>query len=134
MTYKTFTSEALAARKLVELRDRWLNPPEWVKWVDEPVPGYPKRPVPRNEGRREGSQETDADETSTTPGRSGSRMHTRRWTLPSRRPTAGLPISPMTMPCANCSNTTAATDPRVTRSPARSDLLVGSAQVWVGVP
>ncbi len=38
-----------AARRLVELRDRWLNPPEWVEWVDEPVPGYPKRPVPRNE-------------------------------------------------------------------------------------
>ena len=35
-----------AARRLVELRDRWLNPPEWVEWVDEPVPGYPKRPVP----------------------------------------------------------------------------------------
>ena len=38
-----------AARRLVELRDRWLNPPEWVEWVDEPVPGYPKCPVPRNE-------------------------------------------------------------------------------------
>ena len=38
-----------AARRLVELRDRWLNPPEWVEWVDEPVPGYPKRPVPRHE-------------------------------------------------------------------------------------
>ena len=38
------------AQGLVELRDRWLNPPEWVEWVDEPVPGYPKRPVPRNEG------------------------------------------------------------------------------------
>ena len=37
-----------AARSLVELRDRWLNPPEWVEWVDEPVPGYPKRPVPRD--------------------------------------------------------------------------------------
>ncbi len=35
-----------AARRLVESRDRWLNPPEWV---DEPVPGYPKRPVPRDE-------------------------------------------------------------------------------------
>ncbi len=35
-----------AARRLVELRDRWLNPPEWVEWVDEPVSGYPKRPVP----------------------------------------------------------------------------------------
>ena len=40
---------AAAARKLVQLRDRWLNPPEWVEWVDEPVPGYPQRPVPRNE-------------------------------------------------------------------------------------
>ena len=40
---------ALEARRLVELRDRWLNPPEWVEWVDEPVPSYPKRPVPRDE-------------------------------------------------------------------------------------
>ena len=40
---------ANAARRLVGLRDRWLNPPEWVEWVEEPVPGYPKRPVPRNE-------------------------------------------------------------------------------------
>ena len=40
---------ALAARRLVELRDRWLNPPEWVEWVNEPVPGYPKRPVPRDQ-------------------------------------------------------------------------------------
>ena len=28
------------------MRDRWLNPPEWV---DEPVSGYPKRPVSRDE-------------------------------------------------------------------------------------
>ena len=40
---------AEAAQRLVELRDRWLNPPEWVEWMDEPVPGYPKRPVPRDE-------------------------------------------------------------------------------------
>ncbi len=42
---------ASAARRLVELRDRWLNPPEWVEWVEwveEPVPGYPRRPVPRD--------------------------------------------------------------------------------------
>ena len=39
---------AEAARRLAELRDRWLNPPEWVEWVDEPIPGYPKRPVPRD--------------------------------------------------------------------------------------
>ena len=40
---------ANAARRLVELRARWLNPPEWVEWVDEPAPGYPRRPVPRDE-------------------------------------------------------------------------------------
>ena len=40
---------AEAARRLVELRDRWLNPPEWVEWVDEPVPGYPKRPIARDD-------------------------------------------------------------------------------------
>ena len=40
---------ALEAQRLVELRDRWLNPPEWVEWVDEPVSGYPKRPVSRDE-------------------------------------------------------------------------------------
>ena len=43
------TAIAEAARRLVSLRDRWLNPPEWVEWVDEPVSGYPKRPVARNE-------------------------------------------------------------------------------------
>ncbi len=43
------TAIADAARHLVELRDRWLNPPEWVEWVDEPAPGYPKRPVARDE-------------------------------------------------------------------------------------
>ena len=40
---------AESARRLVKLRDRWLNPPEWVEWVDEPVSGYPKRPIPRDE-------------------------------------------------------------------------------------
>ena len=38
-----------AARRLLELRDRWLNPPEWVESVDEPVAGYPKRPVARDD-------------------------------------------------------------------------------------
>ena len=40
---------ANAARRLVELRDRWLHPTEWVEWVEEPAPGYPRRPVPRDE-------------------------------------------------------------------------------------
>ena len=50
------------ARRLVELRDRWLNLPEWVEWVDEPVPGYPKRPVPRDEYAAKCAQEPHADE------------------------------------------------------------------------
>ena len=36
---------AEAARRLVELRDRWLNPPEWV---EEPAPGYPRHPAARD--------------------------------------------------------------------------------------
>ena len=39
---------AETARRLVELRDRWLNPPEWIEWIDEPVLGYPKRLIPRS--------------------------------------------------------------------------------------
>ncbi len=41
-------SIATAARRLVELRDNWLNPAEWVEWVitpEEEKAGYPKRPV-----------------------------------------------------------------------------------------
>ena len=37
---------ALVAGRLVELRDRWLNPPEWVEWVDEPVPAGREARVP----------------------------------------------------------------------------------------
>ena len=47
---------AAAARRLIELRDRWLNPPEWVDWIDEPVPGYPKRPVPHRRRRSPATQ------------------------------------------------------------------------------
>ncbi len=43
------TAIADAAQRLVELRDRWLNPPEWVECLHEPVPGYPTRPGPRDE-------------------------------------------------------------------------------------
>ena len=49
MLCKPLASEVLEAQRPVELRDRWLNPPEWVESVDEPVPGYPKRPVPLDE-------------------------------------------------------------------------------------
>jgi type II restriction/modification system DNA methylase subunit YeeA len=39
---------AAAAKKLNELREAWLNPPEWVDWVitpEEEQAGFPKRPV-----------------------------------------------------------------------------------------
>ncbi|MDP2171442.1 MAG: class I SAM-dependent DNA methyltransferase [Rhodocyclaceae bacterium] len=38
---------AAAARRLVELRENWLNPPEWTERVPEIVPGYPDRIVAR---------------------------------------------------------------------------------------
>ena len=40
---------AEAARRLVQLRGRWLNPPEWVDWAHDPAPDYPLRPVPRDD-------------------------------------------------------------------------------------
>ncbi|MGE5386139.1 MAG: class I SAM-dependent DNA methyltransferase [Betaproteobacteria bacterium] len=39
---------AAAARHLNELREVWLNPPEWVDWVitpEEEAAGFPRRPV-----------------------------------------------------------------------------------------
>ncbi len=39
---------ATAARRLNELREAWLNPPEWVDWVitpEEEKAGFPQRPV-----------------------------------------------------------------------------------------
>ncbi len=36
---------AAAARRLNELREAWLNPPEWTERVPEVVPGYPDRIV-----------------------------------------------------------------------------------------
>ena len=38
---------AIAARKLVEARDRWLNPPEWTERLPESVQGYPDRIMPK---------------------------------------------------------------------------------------
>ena len=37
---------AKAARRLNELREAWLNPPDLVERVPEAVPGYPDRIVP----------------------------------------------------------------------------------------
>ncbi len=39
---------ANAAKQLIELRNNWLNPPEWTDWVrtpEEEKAGYPARPV-----------------------------------------------------------------------------------------
>jgi type II restriction/modification system DNA methylase subunit YeeA len=39
---------AAAAKRLNELRENWLNPPEWVEWVrtpEEERAGFPPRPV-----------------------------------------------------------------------------------------
>jgi type II restriction/modification system DNA methylase subunit YeeA len=40
---------AAAARRLNELRENWLNPPDLVERVPEVVAGYPDRIVPRSE-------------------------------------------------------------------------------------
>jgi type II restriction/modification system DNA methylase subunit YeeA len=41
----TAANIAAAARRLNELRENWLNPPEWVERIPEIVPGYPDRIV-----------------------------------------------------------------------------------------
>jgi type II restriction/modification system DNA methylase subunit YeeA len=40
---------ALAAKRLDELRNAWLNPPDLIDIVPEVVPGYPDRILPKNE-------------------------------------------------------------------------------------
>lgn len=43
-------SIAATANKLNELRENWLNPPEWVDWEqtkEEAAAGYPKRAIPK---------------------------------------------------------------------------------------
>jgi len=37
---------AKAAKRLNELRENWLNPPEWIQRVPEVVSGYPDRLIP----------------------------------------------------------------------------------------
>ena len=98
---------AEAARRLVELRDRWLNPPEWVEWVDEPVPGYPRRPVPRDEDAAKALRKRTLTNLY-TPARSGLRTRTLLSMLPSPVPTDGPPTSPTTTLFASCWNSTAA--------------------------
>ena len=40
---------AKAAKRLDELRNAWLNPPDLIDIVPEVVPGYPDRILPKNE-------------------------------------------------------------------------------------
>jgi type II restriction/modification system DNA methylase subunit YeeA len=42
----TTTCCRLAARRLDELREAWLNPPDLIKRVPEVVPGFPDRVLP----------------------------------------------------------------------------------------
>ena len=42
-----FPAIAEAASRLNELRENWLNPPEWVERVPEVVTGYPDRILPK---------------------------------------------------------------------------------------
>ena len=44
---------AEAAQRLNELRENWLNPPEWVDRVPEVVEGYPDRIIPKPEHEKE---------------------------------------------------------------------------------
>lgn len=44
-----FPAIAEAARRLNELRENWLNPPQWVDRMPEVVPGYPDRIIPKPE-------------------------------------------------------------------------------------
>ena len=53
-----FPAIAEAARRLNELRENWLNPPEWVDCVPEVVPGYPARIIARPEHAAELKQRT----------------------------------------------------------------------------
>ena len=62
MTRAPATITRRQAKRLVELRDRWLNPPEWVEWLDEPVPGYPTRQVPRDEAAATALKTAHTDE------------------------------------------------------------------------
>ncbi|WP_419936150.1 hypothetical protein [Candidatus Palauibacter sp.] len=83
---------ASAARRLVELRNRWLNPPEWVEWVQEPAPGYPPRPVPRVTRRLPPrSRKANPNQPLQHPSTVARPTPTPSWTPPWPPPTDGPP-------------------------------------------
>ena len=98
-------SEALAAGELVELRERWLNPPEWVEWVDEPAPGYPKRPVPRDEAAAKALKKRTLTNLYNARPQWLADAHDTL-TPPSHLPTDGPPRSLLTKRYVSCWNST----------------------------
>ena len=97
---------ALEAQRLVELRDRWLNPTERVEWVDEPVPSYPKCLIPRDEAAAKALKKRTL--TNLYTARRGSPTPTQRSTLRSRLPTAGVLTLLTTTSSRSCWNSTSA--------------------------
>ena len=97
------TAIAEAARRLVSLRDRWLNPPELVEWVDEPVPGYPRRPVPHDEEAEKALKKRTltnlymAAHSPSTAMRAASSRHPPRWKLASTRRRSPMSVPGMMM-------------------------------------
>ena len=85
---------AAAARRLNELREAWLNPPEWVDWVitpEEEKAGFPKRPVAKP------GHEADLKKRTLTNlynARPGSTWPTKPSTKPSPPPTTGPTTRP----------------------------------------
>ena len=108
MVCSLFVPEALEARRLVELRDRWLNPPEWVEWVDEPVPGYPKRPVPRNEDTAKALKKRTLTNLYNARPQWLADAHDALDAAVAAARTAGRRTSPTTTHCASCWRSTAA--------------------------
>ena len=85
-----------------KLRDRWLNPPEWVEWVDEPAAGYPKRPVPTAARPPQANLGGGRLRICITSGRTGLRMRMRRWIRRWRRLMDGTLISLMATRWQRC--------------------------------
>jgi hypothetical protein len=95
---------AAAARRLNELRENWLNPPEWVERVPEEVPGFPDRIVPKP-GHDRRTEKAHADQPLQPVARPGSTTPTRHSMQPSPPPTAGPtthPKCPTKKSCAAC--------------------------------
>lgn len=99
---------ARAAMRLTDLRDAWLNPPEWSKRIPEVVPlGMSASPYPDRIVAKPGFEKELAQRTLTklyASARPGSRKHMKRL-LPSPQPTTkptSRPRCPTRKSCAGC--------------------------------